>query len=153
MRQASDLKASLVFLVLGLWACLEAHRLGFGSIRAPEPGFFPWLGGLALSGLSLGLFAQAWRGRGTRSPGKLQRNEWARPVILTGVLLLYVPILEPVGYPIATTVLCVMALWILGARRWSITLCVSAALAVGSFLLFRRVLGVELPAGILAFLG
>jgi putative tricarboxylic transport membrane protein len=153
MRQESDLKASLVFLALGVWACVEANRLGFGSIHAPEPGFFPWLGGLALSGLSLVLFAQAWRGRGTASPGKPQRGEWTRPTILTGALLLYVPLLEPVGYPVATTALCVVALWILGARRWSVTLCVSAGLAAGSFLLFRRVLGVELPAGILAFLG
>lgn len=150
MRQAGDLRASLVFLALGVGVCFEASRLGFGSVQVPEPGFFPWLGGLALAGLSLGLFAQAWRGRGPAVP---PAGDWSRPAMLLAALLLYVPLLEPVGYPLATAGLTVVALRILETRRWSVTLGVSVALAVGSFLLFRRGLGVGLPAGVLSFLG
>ncbi len=146
----SDLKASLVFLALGVGACLEANRLGFGSVLAPEPGFFPWLGGLTLAGLSLGLSVRAWRGRGTALPAS---GEWTRPAVLLGALALYVPLLEPVGYPLATTALCMVALRILETRRWSVTLGVSIVLAVGSFLLFRWGLGVELPPGVLTFFG
>lgn len=150
MRQVGDLRASLVFLAVAVGACVEANRLGFGSVLAPEPGFFPLLGGLTLAGLSLGLFAQAWRGgEGVRSPTGAR----ARPAILLAVLALYVPLLEPVGYPVATAALCVVALRILETRRWSVTLGVSVALAVGSFLLFRRGLGVGLPAGLFTFLG
>jgi hypothetical protein len=67
-------------------------------------------------------------------------------------LALYVPLLEPVGYPIATTALCIVGLRILDARRWPVVAGVSIAIALGSFLLFRRGLGVELPPGVLAFL-
>ena len=151
VRQASDLNASLVFLAIGVGACVEANRLGFGSVLAPEPGFFPWLGGLALVGLSLALCRRARRGRA--APLQSGESGWTRPGILLAALVLYVPLLEPVGYPVATAALCVVALRILGARRWSVMLGVSAALTVGSFVLFRRVLGVELPAGILTFLG
>lgn len=151
MRQARDLWASLVFLALGGWVCVQANRLGFGSVLAPEPGFFPWLGGLALAGLALGLLAQSWRGGGAPLQGGA--GGWARPAILLAALALYVPLLEPVGYPLATAALCVVALRILEARGWSVTLGVSVALAVGTFLLFRRALGVELPVGVLTFLG
>jgi putative tricarboxylic transport membrane protein len=146
----NDLAASLVFLALGVWVCVEANRLGFGSVLAPEPGFFPWLGGLALAGLSLGLLGRAWRGRSAPLQGGAAG--WTRPAILLAALILFVPLLEPVGYPVATMALCVVVLRILETRRWSVTLGVSIALAVGSFLLFRRGLGVELPAGILPFL-
>jgi putative tricarboxylic transport membrane protein len=149
VRQAGDLRASLIFLALGVGVCFEASRLGFGSVQGPEPGFFPWLGGLALAGLSLGLFSQAWRGRG---PAASPTGEWTRPAMLLAALVLYVPLLEPVGYPVATAGLTIVALRILETRRWSVTVGVSVVLAVGSFLLFRRGLGVGLPAGILGFL-
>lgn len=139
-----------MFLALGVGVCVEANRLGFGSVLAPEPGFFPWFGGLALVGLSLGLLAQGWRGRGAVLSPTGARS---RPAILLAALALYVPLLEPVGYPVATAALGVVVLRTLETRRWSVALGVSAALAVGTFVLFRRVLGVELPAGVLAFLG
>ncbi len=151
MRTVSDLRASLVFFALSVWVCVEANRLGFGSVLAPEPGFFPWIGGVTLGGLSLALFGQAWRARGT--PLQSGAGEWTRPVILLAALALYVSLLEPVGYPVATAALGVVALRILESRRWSVTLGVGVALAVGSFLLFRRGLGVELPVGVLGFLG
>jgi hypothetical protein len=58
-----------------------------------------------------------------------------------------------VGYPIVTTALCIVALRILDARRWPVVVGVSIVIALGSFLLFQRGLGVELPLGVLAFLG
>lgn len=145
-----DLKASLAFLAVAIGACVGADRLGFGSVLAPEPGFFPWLGGLTLGGLSLVLFVQAWRGRDTAPPATAGS---ARPAILLAALALYVPLLEPVGYPIVTTALCIVALRILDARRWPVVVGVSIVIALGSFLLFQRGLGVELPLGVLAFLG
>ncbi len=150
MSGSRDRVSGLVFLALGVGVCAVASRLGFGSFRAPEPGFFPWLGGLALVALSGGLLVHAWRGPATGgSPGA----EWGRPAMLFGALILYVPILEPVGYPLATTALCAVALRILRVRLWRVALGVSAVLAVVSFLLFRRALGVELPPGLLVFLG
>ncbi len=150
MSRSRDLIAGVAFLALGLGVCIGAGRLGFGSFRAPEPGFFPWLGGLALVALSGALLVHAARRPGTSEPFG---EEWVRPTMLLGALVLYVPILEPVGYPVATAGLCAVALRILRVRRWSIALGVSVALAAGSFLLFRRALGVDLPPGILGFLG
>jgi putative tricarboxylic transport membrane protein len=150
MRQMNDLTASLVFLAIGVGACVEGNRLGFGSVLAPEPGFFPWLGGLALAGLALGLLAQSWRGGGSVLP---PAGEWSRPAILLAALAVYVPLLEPVGYPVATAALCVVSLRALKSGSWSVTVGVSVALALGTFVLFRRALGVELPPGVLTFLG
>jgi putative tricarboxylic transport membrane protein len=146
----NDGKTGLAFLALGLGVCAEGNRLGFGSVLAPEPGFFPWLGGLALVGLSVCLVLQARR---TRAVVHSPAVEWARPALLLAALALYVPLLDPLGYPLTTTGLCVVALRILNTRRWPVTLGVSVTLALATFLLFNRVLGVELPAGTLFFGG
>ena len=146
MGRRSDLGAGLAFLAMGIGACLEAGRLGFGSVHAPEPGFFPWIGGVLLIGLALGLFGWGLVRRAAAAPA---RGEWARPAMLLGALVLYVPLLEPVGFPVATTALCVVTLRILKTEGWWLTVAVALALAVGTFLLFHRGLGVELPPGAL----
>jgi putative tricarboxylic transport membrane protein len=148
VSRGSQLAASLLCLVLGVGVCLEAGRLGFGTVLAPEPGFFPWIGGLMLTGLSVCLFVRALR---SRSAATSPKGEWFGPGLLLAALVLYVPLLEPLGYPIATAALCAVVLRILRTRRWSVTLGVSVALALTTYLLFRRVLGVELPPGVLRF--
>lgn len=149
MSRRRDLIAGLIFLLLGAGVCVGGSRLGFGSFHAPEPGFFPWLGGLTLVGLSAALLVQAGCRAQSRagSPGA-----WVRPAWLLLVLVLYVPALEPLGYPLATAGLCALALRILGVR-FPVALGVSLGLAAATFILFRRLLGVDLPPGVLAFLG
>ncbi len=146
MSKRVDLTASLALLVIGAGACLEASRLGFGTVFAPEPGFFPWIGGLLLAALSLCLLVRVLR---SPSDAAAPAAEWVRPALLLAALVLYVLLLEPLGYPLTTTGLCVVTLRILGTRRWSVTLGVSLALALVTFFLFTRGLGVELPAGAL----
>ena len=137
--------AGLVFLALGVGVCVQAARLGFGSVLAPEPGFFPWIGGLMLAGLAVSLVIRAGQSGTAAAP----RGDWRRPALLLAALVVYVPLLEPLGYPVTTMGLCVVALRILRTRRWSVTLAVSVVLALATYLLFRRGLGVELPAGTL----
>jgi putative tricarboxylic transport membrane protein len=141
-----ELAGGAIFFLLGLGVCVEASRLGFGSVNAPQPGFFPWIGGVLLTGLSISLLV--WALCGGPSAGSLQGN-WRHPALLVAVLAVYVPLLEPVGYPLTTAALCVVVLRILKTRRWSVTLGVSVVLALGTYLLFRRGLGVELPPGVL----
>ena len=148
MSRRRDFAASLAFLAVGIGVCVGAGQLGFGSVHAPEPGFFPWIGGLMLVGLSVCLFVQALRGRSAVTAPK---GEWLGPGLLLAALVLYVPFLEPLGYPVTTAALCVVVLRVLKTRRWSVTLGVSVALAMTTYLLFRRVLGVELPPGVFGF--
>ncbi len=150
MSRRMDFTASLVLLGVGVGVCIQAGRLGFGSVFAPEPGFFPWIGGLMMVGLSASLFVQTLRSRAATAPSEA---EWLRPALLLAALVLYVPLLEPLGYPLTSTGLCVVALRILRTRNWWITVGVSAALALASFFLFNRMLSVELPAGTLLFGG
>jgi putative tricarboxylic transport membrane protein len=146
MRKLGDLFASLFFIALGIGVTVGAIRLGLGKIVEPEPGFFPFLSGVALTVLSLILFIQALVGRCAviRASGRL----W-RPAAIVMGLIVYVLIFDIAGYIVATILLSVVVLRVLEPRTKWIFAVVSLVLAVGSYLLFDRLLGVLLPRGIL----
>ena len=72
------------------------------------------------------------------------------PAALLVALLVYTAVLERVGYPVATTGLAAVVLLILETRNALAIAVASLLLAVGSYVVFKVWLGVELPAGILA---
>jgi putative tricarboxylic transport membrane protein len=65
----------------------------------------------------------------------------------------YVGVLEPLGYVPATLLLAGLILRVLRVTSWRAVAVSSAALSIGTYLLFRRVLGIDLPAGLVTFLG
>lgn len=74
------------------------------------------------------------------------------PTVVVGTMVLYVAALETLGYIIATACLCAVILKVLETKPRLIVL-VSFVLSVVSYLIFDRLLGVTLPAGLLTLLG
>ena len=147
MRNQGDVGASLFLILVGAGVVIGAVKLHVGSATEPEAGFFPFVGGALLIALSSILLAQAWRGH---SLGAKAFGELRRPAILTIALVIYVTVLDGVGYVLATLLLSAVILRILETRSWWVLALVSLVLSVGSYILFDRLLGVTLPGGILA---
>ena len=145
-----DVVGSLLLALTGIAAVVGSVKLRIGTPTSPQPGFFPFLGGAALAVLSLLLLVQAWRGR---SGGTEAFGEVRRPAILVVGMGVYVAILDPLGYVPATILIAALILRVLGVTSWRVLGVGSVALSVGTYLLFDRLLGVELPAGVLEFLG
>jgi putative tricarboxylic transport membrane protein len=145
-----DIVGGLLGAVAGIGVVVGSFKLRIGMPTSPQPGFFPFLGGLILLGLSLTLLVQACFGR---SVGSEAFGEVRRPAMLVAGLGVYVAILDPVGYVLATTLIAGVILRVLGVTSWRALGVASVALSAGTYLLFARLLGIELPAGILEFLG
>jgi putative tricarboxylic transport membrane protein len=145
-----DLLAGVLLGVLGVAAVAGAVGLRIGTPLRPQPGFFPFLGACALSLLSATLMLQAWLGRST---GSEAFGEVGRPATLVAGMAVYVGVLEPLGYVPATLLLAGLILRVLRVTSWRAVAVSSAALSIGTYLLFRRVLGIDLPAGLVTFLG
>jgi len=145
-----DLPAGLLLALVGLGVVLGAIRLHVGTPLHPQPGFFPFLGGAALALLAVILVVQAALGRstGTEAFGRV-----GPPAIMIVGMGVYVAILEPLGYVLGTILIAGVILRILGVRSWRVLGVASLVLSVGTYLLFARVLGIDLPAGVLEFLG
>jgi putative tricarboxylic transport membrane protein len=77
-------------------------------------------------------------------------SDWRTLALLSAVFLGHALVLERLGFPVAAALLFFGVGASLGSRRWARDAAVAVVLAVVVFLVFARVLGVGLPAGILA---
>ena len=149
MRKPGEIVAGLCFLAIAIGFTVGAVKLQIGAPTEPQPGFFPFWGGLILIALSALFLFQAWGGRAGESHafGRL-----GGPVVVVLALILYVAAMEKVGYVITTALLSAVVLKVLETKPQAIVL-VSLILPVASYLLFDRLLGVTLPLGWLSAFG
>jgi putative tricarboxylic transport membrane protein len=150
MQNKRDVIASVFLIVIGIAVLLWSIRLQVGTLLRPMPGFFPFWVGFGIIALSLVLLVQGWRGRG-KAP-KAYGN-WQRPLIMVAGLAVYSVVLDPLGYILSTLFIAAITLRILGVLSWKMIGVSSLVLSVSVYFIFTRLLGVELPAGILSFLG
>jgi hypothetical protein len=80
-------------------------------------------------------------------------GEVRRPAILVAGMGVYTAALGPMGYLLATIPLAALILRVMGVKSWRVVSLVSVALSAITYLLFAGLLGIELPAGVLKFLG
>ena len=145
-RNWIDIVGSLFFFLAGAGTIIGAFKLKVGTPLHPQPGFFPFLGGTILAALSSILLVQAWLERGKKD-GTF--GEVRRPAILVIGIAIYLAILDPLGYVLATIFLNSVILRMLGMKSWKGLVASSVALSLGTYLLFCRILNVELPVGVL----
>jgi hypothetical protein len=150
MKNRSDAVESCFLFLLGMGAVLGAIRLKVGSPTEPQPGFFPFLGGLSLIVVSSFIFLKGWLGK---SHKKVAFGEVGRPALLLVVMIALVAVLDWVGYVIGTFIASGLILRILNVKSWRTLILTSLCLSIGTYILFDKLLGIDLPVGILARLG
>jgi hypothetical protein len=149
MRKPGQIVAGLCFLAIGIGFTVGAIKLQIGVPTEPQPGFFPFWDGLILIALSAVFFFQAWGGRAGESHafGRL-----GGPAVVVLALVVYVATMETMGYVITTALLSAAVLKVLETKP-RVLVVMSLILAVASYLIFDRLLGVTLPLGLLAVFG
>ena len=120
MRKLGDIIGGLILLFVSVWAIIGGMKLHLGKASEPQPGFFPFWGGVVLAALSGILLFQALSGRSKGSEGF---GALWRPMIMIIGLIVYVAFLNSLGYIIATIVLSIVLLRVLGTKRsWVLAL-------------------------------
>jgi len=150
MKNRGDVVGSLFLFLLGTGAIVGAIQLRVGTPTEPQPGFFPFLAGISLVVLSIIIFLKGWFGQRQEN---VAFGEIKRPAYLLGVMIVLVAVLDRLGYVIGTFIASGLILRILNVKSWKVLLLTSLCLSIGTYILFDRLLGIELPVGILARLG
>ena len=150
MKNTGDRVGSFFLFLLGIGAVIGATRLKIGSPTEPQPGFFPFLGGLSLIVLSTIIF---FKGQAGKSQEKIAFGEVGRPALLLVVMIALVAVLDRVGYVIGTFIASGLILRILNVKSWRILVLTSLCLSMGTYVLFDKLLGIDLPVGVFARLG
>jgi putative tricarboxylic transport membrane protein len=138
---------------LGVFALVDATTITVpGSANVVGPRAFPYAVGALLVVTGVAVLVGLARGRhGSAETGEDVDTElgtdWPRVAMLVGSVLALIVLIEPLGWPIAATVLFAGAGWSLGARPLWRPVVVGAVLAVLTHTVFTQALGVFLPAG------
>jgi putative tricarboxylic transport membrane protein len=155
MQNRDDVVGGILLILIGIGVVIESIRLQVGTPLMPQPGFFPFLFGLLLIGLSIILLIQGWFGRGKSSQQTQVATfgELRPPMILVVSMIVYTAVLEPLGYVLPTIAISAVILRVMGLTSWKAISLTSLSLSLGTYILFGRILGIDLPLGILPFLG
>ncbi|GAA3603129.1 tripartite tricarboxylate transporter TctB family protein [Nonomuraea rosea] len=148
---------SLGFLLAALVVLAQAFAIPEGNgYQAVGPRAFPLLVGVGLAVVAVIGVVQAFRA-GTRQaePGEAaeaaeaEGTHWPSVLWLVGALAGYALLLVPAGYWQATTVFFVAVARVLGSRKPVRDVLVGLALALATYFLFDRLLGISLPPGLI----
>ena len=145
-------------LGLGLFALGAGYLAAAFLISEPEGGYaavgprvFPIGIGIALVAGSLWI---AFRGNAAANASAPEASrgpaDWRAVAPSALVFLAYILLLEPIGYLPATTAFIAFEARLLGSRRWGRDLVASLVVTVSVYALFSLLLGLRLPAGLLA---
>jgi len=140
-------------VALGVFTLVDATGITVpGSTNTVGPRAFPYAVGtlLVVAGVAvLMCLARGRRGAAEESEDvdTAAGTDWIRVVGLIASFVALVVLIEPLGWPIAATVLFAGSAWSLGARPWWRPLLAGALLAVVTQVVFTQLLGVFLPAG------
>jgi putative tricarboxylic transport membrane protein len=138
--------------ILGVGAVLLAIPVGaaswgfgVGSPKSPGAGFWPIVIALTMAGLGLWLILRPTP-NATMAGGE---SRWGKFGISLGTLAFYVVALEPLGYLSATVVMLFVQLRWVESRSWKSSAAIAVLAAVISLVLFRVLLKVSLPVGMI----
>jgi len=120
----------------------------------PGPGLFPFLAGMLLIVFSLSVFLKATfqKESGKKNIRQLWATSHLKKVLYTiAVLLIYTLLLERVGFLLMTLLLFIFLLRKIEPQKWRLVIGLSVLASVGAYLMFDRILQVQLPRGLFGF--
>jgi putative tricarboxylic transport membrane protein len=124
--------------------------MGLGSLNSPNVGLFPFLIGCLLGLLAaVRLCASLFSKSAIHAP-KIS-IPFARILPLLACLFAYVLLMNEVGFILSSFFLVVFLLKVIEPKPWLVTLPLGVGISLGAYFVFRVLLGIQLPEGILAF--
>jgi putative tricarboxylic transport membrane protein len=143
----ADRMSGAVIMLAAMFCIFESWHLPFGSVSAPDAGFFPRCLSVLLlvfgAGITLNAFMSA------TEPVDFHAQTWY-VVIAAAAFIVYAFSIQHVGYLICTLVILVLLMRGLCGMSWMRSLVIAVPGVVLSYLAFSK-LGVPLPTGILPF--
>ena len=138
---SKDFWSGVIFLGVGVAFALFGRHYPMGTTMRMGPGYFPALlaGLLALIGLALIV-------RSFLQPGpSVGRLAFSKLVLVTLSSVLFALSLRRLGLAAALILLVVVSAYASKRFRWPVALLLAVALAVGSSIIFVRLLGLPIP--------
>jgi len=154
MSTRKEITTTLVLLLFGAGYLVYSTEYPVGAWNNPGPRVFPLFVGGVLVILAFGHFIQSLRSRKSEEREEIAQPTKkplgaSRPLFLAGVFVVYILMIEGVGFFVSTVAFVVMSSRLMGAKDWVRPLGLALGVALFCYLLFEVWLKLSLPRGLL----
>lgn len=150
-KKDANLWTGLFLMILSGAVISEAFELEVGTPSNPGSGFMIFGASGVLSLLALRQFIKSLRPVNRASGEAAERIHWGRIVAVIAVNILYILLLQTLGYLICTFLFLCFLFQVLERGRWIPRVIGSALTSFLTYLLFARLLQFNLPKGVIPF--
>ena len=151
-RKDTNVWVGLFLMILSALIISEALELEVGTPNSPGSGFMIFGAAAVLGLLALHQFVKSLRLKRPEAAGtREERAHWCRIVAVILANVLYIYLLQPAGYLVCTFLLLTFLFQVLERGRWVPRLLGAALTSLCTYLLFGRLLQLNLPKGMLPF--
>lgn len=141
---------------IGLGLIVLAAVIGFDAARMQVPPnyatfgpqIFPYLSVAALIATGVFFLWQTASGKAAAIKPEAQASDWQPVIAISAGLLLQVALIERVGFVISAAILFFAVAWGFHSRKPGRDAIVAIALSLATYLVFTRLLNLQLPAGL-----
>lgn len=146
-RSVAGLLIGLGLIAIAAVIAVDALHMRVPPVHAKVgPRMFPYLVscGLAISGAAI-----AWQAWTRNFLVEVQDTDWGAVAIIAAGLVLQINLMKPLGFIPTATMLFMAVSFAFGSRRFVRDGIVAVVLATVTYVAFTRLLGLQLPPGIL----
>ena len=142
-----ELTFDFILAILGIIVVFASLEYGFGTLRTPGPGLFPFFLGLSLLIFGLALLISEFRTQ-IRS-ASLNRKDGTTILLMIFAFCMWILAMPVLGYVVVTVLIAYGICKIMNLEGWWKPLSVSVGTALFIYFLFDYCLYIDLPKGIL----
>jgi putative tricarboxylic transport membrane protein len=141
---------AIFFILFSIYVCIVGYRLGLGSLSKPGSGFMPFWSGAFVGILAAVVLIQDIISRQATGE-KREKVAWKSIALTLLFFLIYILVLERLGYVISTILFVGIILKVIERKGWFLSSWVAAVMALASYYIFKVWLQAELPKGLFGF--
>ena len=159
----SNLIASLVLIAFEVWAWLQTNNIKTAKKAAVQPSTFPRIMIIGMAVFTVILLIQSLMKLSNMKPDDLlaekaeTMNLFRDKGVLAALIVVllcvgYVYFFKSLGYVVVSFLLCAIIMWMIGLRNPVKLILISLLVPLGMWLIFYKMLQVNIPMGWLQFL-
>jgi putative tricarboxylic transport membrane protein len=150
-NKGADLWTGLFLMVFSGTVINEAFNLDVGTPARPGSGFMIFGTAVVLGVLALLQFLKSLLSRDQHTGQETEKIHLWRIVAVIGANILYIVLLEPVGYLLCTFLLLCFLFQAYEKGKWASATGGAAATSLLTYVIFSRLLQLNLPRGLIPF--
>ena len=145
----ADLWGGLGWLAFSVFVVVAGRGLGIGAVNDPGSGFLLFWLGLLMCAFSLSILVSTVRAGGPSLASLWQGTRWRKVLVIIASLCAFALLLERLGFLLTAIPLMLLLLRAIDPVPWRIALPVGIGATLAIWWLLKRLLLIQLPAGLL----